>query len=175
MAVGFKPDIKFDYFFDRDKVINQLEAGERKFLNRVGANYRKVVKRSMRSGKPTKKNPHGVSSEPGRPPRYHTKLLRDHILYQYEPKNRAVVVGAMPLNGKGYKGQIPRTLEFGGPAEGRKLQVITKRDESGARHTRAVVTKRVRYTMKPRPFVGDRSVNWPLAIQFMNKFRKDLF
>lgn len=172
---SFTSSIDFKYFLNRPAIKRRLDDREFKYLNRIGQAYRMTVKRSMRSGKPTKKFPMGRSAEPKQPPRYHTKLLRDHILYQYDPRRHSVLVGPRALNGSGYKGQVPRLLEFGGQAEGRKLRVITKRDKYGNSFTRGVLAEKVRYRMRPRPFVGEQSVNWKKVPAIMNKHREALW
>lgn len=50
-------------------------------------------------------------SRPGKPPLSHTGLLKDNILYGYDPK-RSVVIGPVKLNAKGE--DVPRVLEYGG-------------------------------------------------------------
>jgi hypothetical protein len=162
--------INFDYFLDRPKVAAMLTRNEQRFLNRVGGQYRLVVKRSMRSGKATKRKDESYAA-PGQPPRYHTKLLRDNIFYQYDPEKSTVIVGSRKLNGT--DGNIPRVLEFGGTAQGRK-----KRDRDRnlyGQYLTAVRFETFSYQMRPRPFVGETSVNWPIALDIMRKNRKLLW
>jgi hypothetical protein len=135
MQATFRP--AKDFFFDRQRVIDSLDKAKRSRLARQGAIVRTFAKRSIRparrrslgsmtedeqtaykirsriaaaEGQPKPKLPF-ASSEPGKPPRNRTGLLRDKILFAYDPNSESVVVGPALLNGGN---GAPETLEFGG-------------------------------------------------------------
>ncbi len=111
-------------FFDRAKVKRSVDAGTRKVLSKFGAFVRQRTRTSIRKRKGT--------SPPGSPPYSHVGLLRQFILFAYDPQQRSVVIGPTLLK---EGSQAPRLLEYGGVA------VIEDRGEK----------RRARY--RPRPFM----------------------
>ena len=94
-------------FFDRAGVIAAVSAAERSALSRFGAYVRQRARTSIR--------PRSGTSVPGAPPFSHVGLLRQFILFAYEPSRGSVVIGAVQLGGK-TGGDAPRLLEHGGSA-----------------------------------------------------------
>jgi len=72
----------------------------------LAAYVRKVARRSIKPGK--------HSSQPGRPPRSHTGVLRGSILYARSPADLTVIVGPQALPGR--SGEATEALEHGGRA-----------------------------------------------------------
>jgi hypothetical protein len=93
-------------FFDRPRVMSAVNAAERKVLSRFGAFVRQRARSSIRQ----RKNP----SPPGSPPSSHVGLLRQFILFSWDPARRSVVIGPTKLNGR--DNEAPRLLEHGGTA-----------------------------------------------------------
>lgn len=104
-------------FFDRDRVIAQLNRNARKALSRLGAFVRTRARTSLRYRK-------GVSA-PGSPPSAHRTVpgprskrpqavspLREFLFFSYDDASRSVVIGPTRLNGKA--GTAPKALEYGG-------------------------------------------------------------
>lgn len=101
-------------FFDRQAVMDKVDAATRKSLNKAGASLRLIAQRSMRyvSAKGRGKKPRRVS-RPGEPPRAVREhpWLRKHLYYSYDDASETVVVGPV-----GFRGEdpVPGTLERGG-------------------------------------------------------------
>ena len=91
-------------FFDRDKIINAVDAAKRKVLSKAGAFIRTSARTSIRPRKGT--------SRPGNPPYSHVGSLRRLILFGYDAGSDSVVVG--PVGFK--RSTAPNALEFGGKA-----------------------------------------------------------
>lgn len=81
------------WFFDRDKVRGLVDEGTREFLGKAGSNVMTTARGLIRS--PGKK---GKSSKPGSPPKNFTGLLRDKIIFAYDPIKKTVVIGPTKLN-----------------------------------------------------------------------------
>jgi hypothetical protein len=113
-------------FFDRPRVMGAVNAAERKVLSRFGAFVRQRARSSIRR----RSDP----SPPGSPPSSHVGLLRQFILFTWDPTHRSVVIGPTKLNAKG--DEAPRLLEYGGTTFRRRFGKIV----------------RVRYA--PRPFMN---------------------
>lgn len=96
------------FFFDRAEVEKLLDRRTRKFFLRLGGYTRKVARNSMKKGTSRR------SSQPGQAPRYHTRLLKDHLFFSYDPQQNSVVIGPVALNST--DPDIPRLLEEGGTA-----------------------------------------------------------
>jgi hypothetical protein len=92
-------------FFDRDKVKRSVDAGTRRVLSKFGAFVRQRAKTSIRKRQGT--------SPPGQPPYSHVGLLRQFILFAYDPQRKSVVIGPTLLK---EGSQAPRLLEYGGTA-----------------------------------------------------------
>jgi hypothetical protein len=98
-------------FFDRQRVINSVDAATRNVLSKFGAFVRTTAKRSIRK----KKGP----SAPGSPPNSHVGLLKKFIFFSYEPTAKNVVIGPVLLSSKksGGSNTVPGILEYGGRTE----------------------------------------------------------
>jgi len=132
-----------DQFFDRPSVINAIDRAKRRQLSKAGAFVRTTARRSIKpagkraTNKRNKGNLRGrkdpTISQPGQPPRLHTKSARNLrlILFAWEPLRKSVVIG--PLLFKSTDGvRIPEVLEHGGKSyvttRGRKKPIrIRKR------------------------------------------------
>ena len=107
-------------FFDAPAVTNALDKAARKVLSRFGAYVRRTARTSIRKSKKI--------SEPGKPPRSHTGLLRQFIFFAHDPETQGVVIGPERLNSK--IGDVPEVLEYGGTttiATYRRRKVVGKR------------------------------------------------
>lgn len=71
-----------------------------------GAIVRRFAQQSMR------KAPKRGGSQPGQPPRWRTKALRNFILFAWDARTSSVLIGPKKLN-KRFDDQ-PKNLEFGG-------------------------------------------------------------
>ena len=82
-------------FFDR-KVLDRLDAGERRVLNKIGANIRSDARRSMRTrkGRASAKSP---PSPAGTPPRSRKGQLKKFLFYWYDARAHDVIVGPIRL------------------------------------------------------------------------------
>jgi hypothetical protein len=108
-------------FFDRAFVIGRIDAATRQALSRGGAIVMRSARKSISDGTvlargrvregETRRVVERRTSRPGQPPFSQTGLLRDHILFAFDPASRSVVVGPARL-GRGTG--APETLEFGG-------------------------------------------------------------
>lgn len=95
-------------FFDREKILREIDRGTRKALGHAGGYVRKVARNSMKPGES------GEVSAPGDPPLAHgNQLLRRGIWYAASGVRgaRSVVVGPVKLN---TPTDAPSVLEFGG-------------------------------------------------------------
>jgi len=146
----FATKIKLQYFFDREEVIKRLQKRERTALSNTGAYAMKLIRRSMRPGGKSQ-----INSKPGEPPRYHTKLLRDHILFAYDPAKNSVVVGPRKLNGRSAQ-HIPSLLQFGGKVTLPEAELVkTKKLRGrGRRNYWRPTGRMVSTVIQPRPYVG---------------------
>ena len=123
--IGLRLDQAKGLFFDRPRVMNATAKAERQVLSRFGAFVRQRARTSIR--------PRKGSSPAGAPPYSHVGLLRRNIFFAFDPFRRSVVIGPARLNQKA--GDVPPTLEYGGPA------VVMRRGQ-----TRRVV-------IAPRPYM----------------------
>lgn len=145
--IGFKFNTAKSNFFDRKPVMDATTRAERKNLSKFGADVRRVAQKSIqvREG----------ASRPGRPPHGHktgkvhrkskrtgktrvhsVSLLRENILFAYEPQKHGVVIGPVLLNGTVAGANALEALEFGGESVGQfveKDRVVTKRISVEAR------------------------------------------
>jgi len=94
-------------FFDRQAVVDALDAATRSVLGRFGDRVRKAARSSIRETKSDK------PSKPGKPPRSRTGALRQGIVYAYDPNEKSVVIGPMKLN---RSTPAPALHELGGTA-----------------------------------------------------------
>lgn len=94
---------------DSKKVYRFMDRKERKLLSRMGAFVRTTARQSIKSG--GKKN---KTSEPGEPPRSHTKLIK-RIFFGVDSVSRSVVVGPVVVPGAKSRGAVDlEALEYGG-------------------------------------------------------------
>ncbi len=121
-----------DMFFDSAKVLQAVDRARRKVLSRAGAFVRRRARSSIRRRK--------RASRPGTPPTNRSGLLRDGIVFAYDPAAESVLVGPVRLQ---KAGDAPHDLEHGGTV------TIT----SGAEHT-AGRNEGKRRRMAARPFMG---------------------
>lgn len=102
-------------FADRP-VRDESDRQARVVMVRFGSFTRRDARRNLRrQGRP------GVYSRPGEPPRNRTGALRDWILFEYDEREKSVIVGPYKLNvvyfngdGRPVKGTVPSVLEHGG-------------------------------------------------------------
>jgi hypothetical protein len=134
--IGFKIgslDTAKGQFFDREAVMNALEAGQKKVLSQFGSYVRTRARSSIRPARVSnakevragkaKGLKRGVRkiylpSEPGKPPRSRRGDLKQHIYFVYESDHGNVVIG--PTQVRGQETGTPARLEFGGEAQLKK-------------------------------------------------------
>jgi len=92
MKISIKP-LK-EAFFDRDKVLAVVDKQTVRVMSKFGAFVRKHAQQSLRSASGTAK-----PSQPGRPPKSRTGLLKKHIYFAYDKEQRTVFIGPAKLNG----------------------------------------------------------------------------
>ncbi len=137
-------------FFDRAFVIERIDAATRASLARGGAILMRSARKSIKDGVvlargrvkegEQRKVIDRRTSKPGEPPFSQTGLLRDNILFAFDPANRSVVVGPARL---GRSTGAPETLEFGGTTV-----VDRRRKGRGGRREKATVR------IAARPYMG---------------------
>lgn len=125
-------------FFDRAFVIERIDAASRKAMSRGGAIVMRSARKSIKDGfvlargrvkaGESRKVVDRRTSQPGSPPFSQTGLLRDNILFAFDPASRSVVVGPARL---GKSTGAPETLEFGGTT-------VIERRRSGRREKATV-------------------------------------
>lgn len=119
--MSFSIDQAKSFFFDRQKVLDKLDAKTRRGLSRIGAFVRRRAKSSLRYAKQT--------AAPGKPPYVHkggflkkrtskgvtttaaASFLRELVFFAYDPQTKSVVIG--PTLGGPQTG-APHALEHGG-------------------------------------------------------------
>lgn len=141
-----KIDAKFDYEFDFRKFRARVERKERNVLIATGAFVRREIQRSMR--KAGKRGGSAHVSKPGSPPRYHTKLLRNLIFFDYDKRKNEVIVGPQKINTPSDRNRqilgastVPELLEKGGTVIVSRINTKTKER----------YVQRLDY--RPRPFI----------------------
>lgn len=138
-------DVKM--FFDRPAVIRMVEKNTRRVLSRFGAYVRRTARSSIRKarqkkiaeltpkelksyrrrqrkhrqGRGPKARRPSASAKPGKPPRYHTGLLRK-ILFIWDRYEQSVSIGPVVLMNSG---RVPEVLEHGGQTQyfGEPMQI----------------------------------------------------
>jgi hypothetical protein len=120
-------------FFDRQQVQSIFTRKEKRVLSQFGAYVRQRAKSSIR------KSRKGEISQPGRPPKSHTGLLKKFIFFSADTSRRSVVIGPTALPAR--EAIAPPALEVGGTSE------VTE-PGSGAG-----VRRRRRVWIRPRPFM----------------------
>ena len=149
-------NVKMQFFFDRPEVLKRLNELEVRTLSRIGAYARQATRNSMKAGGKKKQ-----ISRPGEAPRWHTRLLKDHIFFAYQESTHSVVIGPRKLNGRSSEG-IPKLLNEGG----RKLveERVKKqgRDSRGrfAPSTWVRTGRRVMANYRARPYAGPKAKTW---------------
>lgn len=93
-------------FFNTKEVEDAVDKAERNVLSKFGAYTRSDAKKSMRR---RKKGP----SEPGKPPRVVTGLLKSFLFFGYDKSAQSVVVGPALLTGFKKAGEALPALEYG--------------------------------------------------------------
>jgi hypothetical protein len=175
-----------DFFFDRLKVIEQVDKDQLRFLRNAGGFARRTARNSMkRRGKARTppKNMNGrayqkwlleVEKQPaspaGTPPFTHTDsavTTLKNILFAFGGKD-SVIVGPVGLNGS--KGSIPALHEYGGTAHIPEKQVTFQRGGSKwvprGRRVRPGQQTRKRSAKYPaRPFMA------PAVAKTQSKFK----
>lgn len=116
-------------FFDRGAILNRLTDIQAKVYGKFGAYVRRRARTSM--GSPTKN-----ISLPGRPPKPHTRDLKDKIFFYWNFYTRSVVIGPLffrtahqaEYNMRSLNGfsTVPALLEYGGTAVYRKKNKTMK-------------------------------------------------
>lgn len=102
-----------EMFFDRQKVMDRLDAKRLRVLARTGATARKTMQRSMRYR--GKKN---TPSRPGDPPKASKQnpLLRKSIAFGFDKDQDTVVIGPL-VRKKKNSVKVPQLLNEGGTAK----------------------------------------------------------
>jgi hypothetical protein len=113
LGIGMKAGIAF---FDSKPVMRRLKPKQRKFFRKFGQYVKRRARTSMKPG-----GKKGKTSDPGDPPRYHTKFLRKGILYGMDMGTESVVIGP-----KKYGRGNADVLEEGG-----MLKLFEKRNKDG--------------------------------------------
>ena len=110
-----KTDIKFEQFFDRAKVLNEVHKDNLRRLSRAAAFIRRRARSSLKRRKKT--------SAPGKPPSVHSRdehATLKKILFGLDSDGESVVIGPVALASSRLKGSSASTvaelLEFGGTA-----------------------------------------------------------
>lgn len=98
-------------FFDRKKVVDEVERANKKNLSKAGAFVRRRARSSIRKRKRV--------SDPGKPPSSHQGDYRKHIYFGYEPRTQSVVAGPIRFG----SGNVPEAVEGGGTS----IKVISAR------------------------------------------------
>lgn len=138
-------------FFDRRAVEKALDKGAREAMTRIGGYVRTTAKRSMRKPGKSKRT---RTSQPGKPPRRHTGVLRDRIFFVYDENKKAVVIG--PLKWTAPKSKLKPTggaksaasvLEHGGWVTGQTNQKTNTKGKYLKGQQRSIY-------IEPRPYMG---------------------
>jgi hypothetical protein len=151
VPLQLKIDQAKSFFFDRDKVIRDLDQRTHIGLSKFGAHVRQAVRSTLRkarmkklsemskderrlwkirveyakrNGRPKPKRPL-ASSKPGEPPRMVLGYIRKFLYFAYEKAKRTVVIGPALINSPT---GAPATLEKGGVARvrGRLVRIAPR-------------------------------------------------
>ena len=141
--------VRFDLFLDRGKVMRALDRKSRRVLRGAGGAAKTTARRSMRKAG---KRAGTKTSQPGKSPRYHTRLLKDNIFFWYDPRRKRVDIGPIKFKRSTVKPFRVKTgaalLEVGGKAR------LIVRARPGQAKQRYKATYRKRPYMKPAQAVG---------------------
>lgn len=147
--------INKNFFFDRAAVIADLGKRAASAFAQYARWITRTASRSMRKGGKKK----GAVSEAEQPPRYHNRLLRDHIYFDWDARRQSILMGPAKMSTKSGVSKIPRILERGGSSRARvgTPKVITVRKPGSKRGTKKTIyvnksLRRVR--IKKRPYMG---------------------
>lgn len=158
MAIDVRINMRLS-FFDKPEVMRRVEEKRRKGMVRAGALVMTIARRSMKKARrkrwdeltPREKKLYGhvvrgvlrknpkvklpyKSAEPGQPPKYRTKLLRDRTFFAYDEQKDDVVIGP----------------EWGGGSETRNADLL---ENSGSRVLTGFGGKPVLMHFKGNPFM----------------------
>jgi hypothetical protein len=180
------------FFFDRQKVLDQVGVDRARFLRNIGRYVQRTARNSMKRKGSARKPPKNMngrayekwlleiqkqpSSPAGSPPFVHTSdsvATLKNILFVFGSSKESVLVGPVGLNGRG--GSIPALHEYGGTAQIQEKQVTFQRGGSkwvpqGRRLRPGQKTRRRNATYPARPFMAPAVVK----TQSQSKF-KDLW
>jgi hypothetical protein len=148
------------FFFDRLKVQRAIDKATAKNLSKAGAYIMRTARGLIRSA-----GKKGLPSKPGKPPKNRTGLLRDRILFAYEPDRRSVIVGPEATNqvffsgdGKPVTGTVPGVLEYGGSISVLEVQRTngewTRADLRSKRRNAGKPTRLRKVDIAARPYMG---------------------
>ncbi len=122
-----KSTVSVEWFFDRERVMTEVDKGTLGALKSSGSYVRKSAQNSIKKGRPTAarrirgeggrfmKNQSAATgttpSAPGTPPNTKRGFQKKNTFYAYDPVNRSVVIGPLwfPV--------INNLIEFGGSAQ----------------------------------------------------------
>lgn len=132
--INLKMDAAKQLFFDNPAVMAAVDEAKLKSLSRAGAFIQKTAMGLIRS--PGKK---GNASKPGSPPKNRTGLLRDKIMFVYDPSSKSVVIGPVKINSPSVSLEdgdsvptwgrtVPKLLEFGGVYKTKEIRVVTQKN-----------------------------------------------
>jgi hypothetical protein len=126
-------------FFDRQKVIDAVDAQQKRYLAKAGAYVMKTARRSIRKKK--------GASDPGDQPHSHEGSLKKLIFFVYEPAVKDVVIGPAGFRDS----QAPRALEYGGRTRITTLKGghKVKGKFQGGKRVKVMATIRARPFMHP--------------------------
>ena len=114
-SLGLKDQVRMSkVFFDRQRVVSRIGRANAQIMAKAGAFIRRTAKGKIRYAK--------SPSKPGSPPhghrgKYGQSPLRELIYFAFDERTNSLVVGPTPFRGMS---NVPRTLELGGMATGRK-------------------------------------------------------
>lgn len=127
--IDVKMKVAKDFFFDRERVKGAVDEATRAALGEAGSMVMTKARDLIRSGK--------KPSKPDKPPKNHTGLLREKIIFMFSPESKSVLIGptlvafkrdlengdSIPTNGQ----PVPHLLEFGGEFKMKEIKVLTVR------------------------------------------------
>lgn len=102
--------VKLSFF--SDAMLKDVQRETNRRIVRMAAYTRSVARNSIKRPGKTKRT---QKSEPGRPPRSHTGLLKNHIYFWMDRRTGTAEVGPAALIGTAGR-DIPGNLEQGGPS-----------------------------------------------------------
>ena len=111
-----------EMFFDRKAVVSAVDRAARKVLEKFGSFVMTTARQSIKKAPYMFRKKRGQDrtdfstkiSLPGHPPYSRIGLLKEGILFGYDPSKQSVVIGPAPLSGG--TAEAPPLLEYGGSA-----------------------------------------------------------